>query len=109
MDGSGNLFIADTYNSRIRKVNVRTHEITTVAGNGEYAGYGGDGGPATDAELFGPGGVTVDASGDLFIADSYNSRIREVNASSHASPPSRAAVLLQRDGCPATAVESCPL
>ena len=52
--------------------------ITTVAGNGT-AGYSGDGGPATAAELDRPQGVAVDAAGDLFIADTDNNRIREVN------------------------------
>ena len=54
--------------------------ITTVAGNGT-AGYSGDGGPATNAELYLPYGVAVDAGGDLFIADTGNNCIREVNAS----------------------------
>jgi sugar lactone lactonase YvrE len=76
VDGSGNLFIADFYNSRIRKVGTNGI-ISTVAGNGT-AGYSGDGGAATRAELDFPLGVTVDASGNLFIADSSNSRIRKM-------------------------------
>ena len=59
-------------------MNPSTGVITTVAGNGT-AGYSGDGGPATAAELTGPGGVAVDSAGDLFIADTDNDRIREVN------------------------------
>ena len=80
MDGSGNLFIADLDNNRIREVNASTHVITTVVGDGN-GNYNGDNIPATDAELYFPTGVTVDGSGNLFIADSYNNRIREVNAS----------------------------
>jgi sugar lactone lactonase YvrE len=76
LDASGNLFIADNYNSRIRKV-ATNGIITTVAGNGKY-GYSGDGGPATKAELTGPSGVALDASGNLFIADTDNSVIRKV-------------------------------
>lgn len=76
VDASGNLFIADTDNSRIRKVSANGI-ITTVAGNGISA-FAGDGGPATSASLSYPNGVAVDGSGDLFIADSENSRIREV-------------------------------
>jgi hypothetical protein len=76
VDASGNLFIADTYNMRIRKVGT-DGIITTVAGNGTL-GYSGDGGAATNAELEYPWGVAVDASGILFIADSSNNRIREV-------------------------------
>ena len=76
VDASGNLFIADSGNDRIREVGTNGI-ITTVAGNGTY-GYSGDGGPATNAELWNPDGVAVDASGNLFIADQDNNRIREV-------------------------------
>jgi hypothetical protein len=76
VDVSGDLFIADQVNHRIRKVGTNGI-ITTVAGNGT-GGYFGDGGAAASAELYYPGGVAVDASGNLFIADSYNSRIRKV-------------------------------
>ena len=62
----------------IREVNAQTGDITTIAGNGT-PGYSGDGGPATAAVLNSPEGVAVDASGDLFIADSGNDVIREVN------------------------------
>ena len=78
VDGSGNLYIADTCNNRIRKVSA-TGIITTVAGNGS-AGYSGDGGPATSAQLSLPAGVAVDGSGNLYIADSGNNRIRKVSA-----------------------------
>jgi sugar lactone lactonase YvrE len=76
VDGSGNLYIADSHNSRIRKVNT-AGIITTVAGNGSE-GYSGDGGAATSAQLCDPSGVALDAGGDLYIADSCNNRIREV-------------------------------
>jgi uncharacterized protein (TIGR03437 family) len=76
VDGSGNLFIADTDNSRIRKVST-SGIITTVAGN---SGFGGDGGLATAASLYIPYGVTVDGSGNMFIADTGNQRIRKVSA-----------------------------
>jgi sugar lactone lactonase YvrE len=81
VDGAGNLYIADYYNSRIRKV-TPGGTISTVAGNGSYGNYGysGDGGPATSAELYYPLGVTVDGSGNLYIADTYNNRIRKVDA-----------------------------
>jgi hypothetical protein len=82
VDVTGNLFIADQANYRIRKVGI-TGIINTVAGNGSYAGtgtgdYSGDGSAATNAELFFPDGVAVDAAGNLFIADSYNNVIRKV-------------------------------
>jgi len=78
IDSPGNLFIADGENNRIRKVDVQG-VITTVAGNG-IAGYSGDGGAATNAELNIPEGLAVDDSGNLFIADLSNQRIRKVTA-----------------------------
>jgi len=75
-DASGNLYIADNGNNRIRRVDTGG-VITTVAGNG-IQGYGGDGGPATGAELNYPAGVALDASGNLYIADIKNNRIRKV-------------------------------
>jgi sugar lactone lactonase YvrE len=80
VDSAGNVYIADEDNGRIRKVNVSTGDISTVAGNGD-CGYNGDGGEATKAWLQYPGGVFVDAAGDIFIADTGNNRIREVNTS----------------------------
>ena len=80
VDSAGDLFLADFNNSCIREVNVATGVITTVAGNGT-SGFAGDNGLATAAELSGPSGVAVDSAGDLFIADTNNNRIREVNAS----------------------------
>ena len=77
VDAAGNLFIADYYNNRLRKVS-SNGTITTAAGNGS-PGYSGDGGAATNANLNTPWGVAVDATGNLFIADSHNNRIREVS------------------------------
>jgi sugar lactone lactonase YvrE len=79
VDASGNLFVADASNQRIRKVNT-SGTITTVAGKGIY-GYSGDNGLATNASLALPFGVAVNASGNLFIADANNNRIRKVNTS----------------------------
>ena len=76
IDSSGNLYIADTSNSRIRKV-TPNGIIATVAGTGS-AGYSGDGGPAVNAQLYNPGGVALDARGNLYIYDS--SRVRKVSA-----------------------------
>ncbi|WP_406700163.1 Ig-like domain repeat protein [Singulisphaera sp. Ch08] len=77
LDADGNLFFSDSGNNRIRQVVKATGQIITVAGNGT-AGFGGDGGPATAAMLRNPRGVTLDAVGNLFIADQDNQRIREV-------------------------------
>jgi sugar lactone lactonase YvrE len=79
-DAADNLYIADTKNQRIRKINA-SGVITTVAGNGN-AGYSGDGGAAIAAELNFPRAVAVDMAGDLFITDSSNNRVRKVSASS---------------------------
>ena len=76
VDAAGNLFIADTNNSAVRKV-APNGVISTVAGNGP-AGYSGDGGPANAAALSGPQGVAVDGAGTLYIADSGNNRVRVV-------------------------------
>jgi sugar lactone lactonase YvrE len=78
VDTDGDLYIADTNNHRIRRVDGEG-VITTVAGDGSE-GFGGDGGPAKDASLSGPQSVAVAPDGTLFIADSGNDRIRRVDA-----------------------------
>ena len=85
LDAQGNLYIADSANNVIRRVDAKTGVISTVAG--DYAadkasdglgGFSGDGGPATSARLNDPQGVAVDGAGDLFIADTFNNAVREV-------------------------------
>ncbi len=76
VDAAGNLYITDTQNGRIRKVDI-DGIITTVAGRGGE-GASGDGGPATNALLNRPSDVTVDASGNLYIDDNFSYRIRKV-------------------------------
>jgi sugar lactone lactonase YvrE len=78
-NASGDLLIADTANNRVRIVNSDTLDITTLAGNGTFD-FGGDGGLATNAELNEPGSMVLDSSGNLFISDEFNSRIRRVDA-----------------------------
>jgi hypothetical protein len=78
VDAAGHLYIADEYNKHIRKV-TPAGVITSVAGNGTYGGFSGDGGPAALAQLDDPVGVAVDAMGNLYIADQLNNRIRKVN------------------------------
>ena len=79
-DAAGNLYIADYFNRRVRRVDQATQIMTTVAGDGT-SGFSGDGGLATAAQLDGPSGVAVDAAGNLYIADRANHRIRRVDAS----------------------------
>ena len=77
VDSTGNIYIADNFAQRIRKVSNGT--ITTAAGGGSLGGSSlGDNGPATRAGLSGPLGVAVDSSGNLYIADQFNNRIRKV-------------------------------
>ncbi len=82
VDSAGNVFISDRGNNYILEVEEESDDIIVVAGKGSIfggtAGYSGDGGPATAAELNAPIGVTVDSVGDLFIADGNNSVVREV-------------------------------
>ena len=77
LGASGNLYIADYHNNRIRKVDTNGI-ITTVAGNGS-AGYSGDGGAATNASLYSPTAWPWMPSGNLYIADQSNARIRKVD------------------------------
>jgi sugar lactone lactonase YvrE len=76
LDGAGNLYVADSGNHRIRKVSP-AGVITTIAGTG-VGGFSGDGGPATSAKLFSPTGLALDGSGNLYIADTGNNRIRRI-------------------------------
>ncbi len=106
VDASGNLFIADTENERIRKV-TPDGMISTVAGNGTW-GFSGDGGPATAAQLNSPTGVAVDAAGSLFIADQHNLRIRRVTPDGVISTVAgNGAYGFSGDGGPATFARLC--
>ncbi len=78
-DQQNNLYIVDTRNHRIRKVDATTKEIMTVAGNGTN-GFSGDGGLATEASLSTPTDLAIDSKGNMYIADSQNHRIRKVDA-----------------------------
>lgn len=79
VDAAGNIYISDSTNNRVRKVDAATGTITTVAGKGTRD-FSGDGGPATKASLAFPMGLAVDKEGNLFIADARNHRIRRVDA-----------------------------
>jgi sugar lactone lactonase YvrE len=81
----GNLYFADTNNNRVRMIDLSAGTIQTVAGTGE-PGYSGDGGPAMAAQLWRPFGVAFDQYGDLYISDTFNSRIRKVNRGGAPAP-----------------------
>jgi sugar lactone lactonase YvrE len=84
VDAAGNLYIADTHNGRVREVSAATGLISTVAGTGVAGGnvqvFGGDNGAATAAGLALPRGLTMDAAGNLYFADSANHRIRRISS-----------------------------
>jgi uncharacterized protein (TIGR03437 family) len=106
VDGSGNVFIVDSNNERVRKVSV-TGVITTVAGTGA-SGNSGDGGLATNAQLGGSYGLAVDAAGDLFIADYYSLSIREVSASGIIDTVAGTGAFYSGDSGPAASAQLAP-
>ncbi|GGA80311.1 hypothetical protein GCM10011507_34450 [Edaphobacter acidisoli] len=104
VDAVGNLYITDAGAEVIRKVTAATGIITTIAGNGSY-GYSGDGGLATAAKLGDPQGIALDASGNIYFADSNNNVVREINASTGiiTTIAGNGAATYAGDGGPATA------
>jgi uncharacterized protein (TIGR03437 family) len=102
LDTSGNLFVADSGNHRIRKI-TPSGIITTVAGNGT-PGFSGDGGPATSASLNAPRGLAVDAAGNIYIGDEQNHRVRRVSpGGTITTVAGNGAASFSGDGGPATA------
>jgi streptogramin lyase len=81
VDGAGNLYVAEAFNHCIRKVNLKTGVVSTVAGSGQK-GYTGDGGPAVTATMNEPYAVAVDSNGDLYIVDRLNAVIRKMDRKS---------------------------
>jgi sugar lactone lactonase YvrE len=79
LDAQSNLYLADTRNHRIRRVDATTGLITTIAGNGTQ-GFSGDNGPATAAAIDSPTGLALDAANNLYLADTHNHRIRRIDA-----------------------------
>ena len=77
VDASGNVYFSDRNNYRVRKIDTNGI-ITTIAGIGGFQPFSGDGGLATDAELYQPSGLTLDSSGNIYIVDSNNQRIRKI-------------------------------
>lgn len=90
LDTAGNLFVADGWGARVRRVDGSTRIIQTVAGT-QIAGYYGDGGPAAEAGLSLPQGVAVDAAGNLYISDTNANRIRAILACTTVAAPTLAA------------------
>jgi DNA-binding beta-propeller fold protein YncE len=86
VDPSGNVYIGDLRNHRIRRVDAVTGDITTMAGTGEE-GFSGDDGPATSAAISNPFGMVIHPDGDLYFADTENQRIRRIDATSGVITP----------------------
>ena len=103
-DSSGNLYLADTHNRRIRRISA-SGTISTVAGNG-VNDFTGDGGQAVNAALGNPQGVAVDSQGNLYIADTGNNRIRKVSSTDIITTiAGNGAVGFAGNGVPATAAQ----
>jgi sugar lactone lactonase YvrE len=98
IDTAGNVFISDYFNNCVRKVDALTGNISTYAGIGGSTGYSGDGGLANAAKMTRPGGLACDIAGNLYIADTYNDRVRKVTAST--------GIISTFVGCPGTT--GCP-
>ncbi|MFJ3205745.1 RICIN domain-containing protein [Streptomyces sp. NPDC086989] len=104
MDSNGTLYFSDCDNHRIRKITT-DGKVTTIAGTGT-AGFRGDGGPATAAQLKTPRGMAVDSEGDLYVADSENHRIRKITADGKITTIAGTGVAgFRGDGGPATVAQ----
>lgn len=77
IDAAGDIFVADTGNERIVEFQAVTYNFVSIAGTG-VPGFAGDDGPAVNAEFFDPKGIAVDSQGYIYVADTYNSRIRKI-------------------------------
>ncbi len=105
VDANGNLYIADTHNGRVREVNASNGLISTVVGvggaKGNALGFGGDGGAATAAGLALPRGLTLDAAGNLYVADSENHRVRRISGGLISTVAGHGTETFAGDGAPA--------
>ncbi|MFN0085178.1 MAG: Ig-like domain-containing protein [Blastocatellia bacterium] len=104
IDSQGNLFIADRKNHRVRRVEAVTGMITTIAGDGT-PGYSGDGGSGSLAQLNAPADVSVDAAGNVYIADMNNHRVRRLIGAIISTIAGTGAAGFSGDGGPATAAQ----
>jgi uncharacterized protein (TIGR03437 family) len=103
VDSAGNIYFTDQYNQRIRKV-ATSGVITTIAGTGT-AGYSGDGGPATAAQVNYPCGLIVDQNGDIYFADDLNFRVRKISQGTITTVAGNGTQGYTGDGGPATQAE----
>ncbi len=101
LDKSGNIYIVDTLNNRIREINSSNNIINTVVGNG-LGGYGGDGGTPLHASLNSPQGIAFDSAGNMYIADTLDHRIRKVSGNVITTIAGNGSPGFSGDGGPAT-------
>jgi len=86
LDAAGNIYVTESGSSLLRRIDAKTNVITTIAGNGG-AGFSGDGGPARSATLNEPRGLFIDKpTGDIYIADWFNGRVRKINGGKQLDP-----------------------
>jgi len=104
-DARGNIYVADTYNNRIRKVSL-SGEVTTIAGNGTAGFNNGNGGTA---QFFNPGGIAIDQQGNLYISDRGNYRIRRITPGGQVSTFAGSGLQGDEDGTAALARFNAPL
>ena len=101
IDNAGNLFVSDTLNHRVRKIDAGTGLITTVAGNG-HPGHSGDGGKAAGAQLNFPLGLAVDSAGNLFITEFNGKKVIDMRQfrliTSQTGPGTKVNLKIIRDG-----------
>lgn len=104
VDSKGNVYITESENNQISKMDMTTGELTVIAGAITHPGYAGDEGPATRASLMNPHSVAVDAEGNVYIADTFNHRIRKVDAATGiiTTIAGTGAIRFSGDGGPAT-------
>src|ERR1043166_4731783 len=107
MDTAGNIYIADSLNDIIRKIDA-SGTMSTVAGNRIF-GFSGDGGPALSASFFAPSAVAVDSAGNIFVADRQNNRIRKIDQATQrvTTVAGRGFCTFSGDGLPATSADIC--
>jgi RHS repeat-associated protein len=96
IDASGNIYISDYFNHRIRRVNTNGI-IVTIAGNG-IAGFGGDGGISTEANLHRPVGLILDDKNNIYIADAYNARVRKITSHYYLMGTAGGSIFLEEGG-----------
>jgi trimeric autotransporter adhesin len=104
LDASGNVYIAEPEDGRIREVTISTGKISTVVGNGNL-GFSGDGAAATSAMMHLNTGLAIDSSGNLYIADSLNNRVRKVAGTTISTIAGSGGYSYSGDGGPATAAQ----